>query len=771
MTFKHMFSIIGHSSLAALAMAMTHGAAYAQDAAQTTASQAPDNGVGDIVVTAQRREQKLQDVGVSIIAATNEQLRAAGVKDSKDITKIAPGVVFDATAGGTINANLTIRGVSQSDFSAFQESPNSIYIDDVYLASPAAAAFTFYDLARIEILRGPQGTLFGKSSSGGLANFISARPTDRFEAYGEAGIGRFNQLYFEGAISGPVSDRVRVRLAGRAERADGWFKNKNLNSSDTFETRSWGLRGQIEADLTDRLEARLQVSYDKSPKHSEGVYKTTPWYVNANGQPAPLPANVDAYGTGPGNDLVGYRDPYRDGQTGSFNNIGFLSNERFMPTLYLTWRGDNVSVTSISNYTKFKIDYREDCDGTPVNYCLFDLRQNVDQFSQELRANGTSGPLTYTAGVYYLNVNQLAPSVFAFPSLAGGDFAYNATNVVRQKTEDIGVFGQLEYNFTEQFKLTAGVRWTQDHKTFNSSLLFDELGNGYGYFGIPVGTGSVVYNPPLAPYVFNTQTAGALANAKASMWSGKVQLDYKPNRDTLLYASVSRGVKGPGFNANLGGTLTFAQTPYRSEYVYAYEAGAKLRLFDGRATFNTSAFYYDYHRFQGFGFQGLSPFVGNYPSEFYGVETELNAKLPALIDVRLGASYLHSKVRGVQTAYNGIRDQQSVGAPKWTVNGDISKTFRIGGDELVLGWSFDYEDDRYSSIDNNPITLAPGSFVHNARVTYRLPDKKLEISAFVNNISDIDRVNFVFDYIITAGSKLESYAKPRWWGMSVRKEF
>jgi len=768
---RYSFRGIGHCSLVAIAIAIACGPAHAQSSPETAAADTPQAGVADIVVTAQRREQKLQDVGVSIVASTGEQLRAAGITDSKDIAKIAPGVVFDSTAGGSLNANLTIRGVSQSDFSAFQESPNSIYVDDVYLASPSAAAFMFYDLARIEVLRGPQGTLFGKSSSGGLANFISTRPTDHFEAYAEFGIGRFNQLYMEGGVSGPISDRIRARVSGRVEHADGWFKNEAFNGRDTFATKAFGVRGQIEADLTDSLEARVMVSYDKSPKHPEGTYKAKPWYIDGNGQPAPLPASVDAYGTGPGNDFVGYRDPYPDAQTGAFNNIGFTAKERFMPTLYLTWRGDKFSVTSITNYTKFKIDYQEDCDATPVNYCLYDVGQNLRQFSQELRINGTSGHLTYTAGLYYLNLDQHAPQRIAFPLLAGGDFAYDATNQVHQKTEDFGVFGQLEYQITDKIKLTGGVRWTYDHKTFDSSLQFAELGNAYGYFGIPVGTGSVVYNPPLTPYVFNTQTAGSLADPKVGMWSGKVQLDYKPTKDVLLYASASRGVKAPGFNANIGGTLTFAQTPYRSEYLNAYEAGTKLRLFNGRVTFNTSAFYYDYHRFQGFAFLGVSPVVGNYPSTFYGFETELNARLPASIDVRLGASYLHTKVEGVQTAYNGIRDQQSVGAPKWTVNGNIEKTIDFGSDKLVLDWSFDYVDDRYSSIDNSPVSFVPGSFVHNARVTYRLPDKGLEISAFVNNISDVDRMNFVFDYIATTGSKLESYAKPRWWGASVRKQF
>lgn len=749
------------NSSAAFAIIAAHGAANAQTATQATVRPA-DNGVGDIVVTAQRREQKLQDVGVAITAATGEQLRANGVTNSKEIAKIAPGVIFDATAGGTLNANLTIRGVSQSDFSAFQESPNSIYIDDVYLASPGAAAFTFYDLARVEVLRGPQGTLFGKSSSGGLANFVSARPTDKFEGYVEAGLGRFNQEYLEGAVSGPISDSIRVRISGREEHADGYFKNESANGTDAFATKAWGIRGQVETDLTDRLQARLEVSYDKSPKHAEGTYKIYPWYISANGQPAPLPANVDAYGTGPGSDFTGYRDPYKSAWTSAFNNVGFLKNSRFMPTLYLTWKGETVTLTSISNYTKFKFDYREDCDGGPVDYCEYPESQNLSQFSQEIRANGNIGHLTYTTGAYFLHVSQSAPQGIVFPALAGGAFAYNATDAITQKTQDFGIFGQAEYSFTPKLKLTVGARWTNEQKKFDSENSFSELGNGIS---------DVVYNPPFVNYNFNTQTAGALANPKVNMGSGKIQLDYKIDHDTLLYASVSRGVRGPGFNENLGGALTNTQTPYRSEFVYAYEAGLKLRLFDDRATLNTSAFYYDYHHFQAFSFVGLSALVGNYASTFYGGETELNVRLPAEISARVGASYLHTVVKDVQTAYDGLRDQQSVGAPKWTINGGVSKTIPFDANNLVFDYSFDYVSDRYSSIDNSSSTLAPGGLIQNVRVTYHLPGNKLEISAFCNNFTNYARVNFVFDYIATTGAKLESYDRPRWWGISVRNEF
>lgn len=720
----------------------------------------------EVVVTAQKRAQNINDVGISITARTGEQMRSMGIVDSKDIAKIAPGVVFDSTASGGAAVNLTIRGVSQSDFSPTQESPNSIYIDDVYIASSNAAAFTFYDLDRVEVLRGPQGTLFGRASSGGLAHFISKKPSDEFEAYFEAGYGRFNSYHLEGAIGGAVSDGVRVRLSGRTERADGWWKNVAQDGIDTFEKKFFGVRGQVEVDLTEELVANLTISFDKKPRHREGTYKQEVFALDGNGLPTPVAADFDAYGAGAGNDFTGYRDTLPDGQAGNFDNIGFLETERFAPTLNLQWQGENVSITSITNYTKFKFSYLEDCDGGPTDYCNFPISQNLDQFSQELRANGQSGAVIWTAGLYYMNIDQKAGINFEFPSLSGTDFAFSDFNAVSQKVESYAAFGQLEIELTEQLSATGGIRYTRDTKTIDSKVFFRELGNGYSG-----GVGTTIFTPPLSVYDYSTATVGDQAKSVEGMWSGKLQLDYTPDEDTLIFMSASRGVKAPGFNTNVSGNLTNAETPFRSEIVYAYELGSKLSLLDKTLQLNTSAFYYDYSRFQGFAFNGLQGVVGNYDGYFYGAEMEVLAYPTEGLLISFGASYLKSKLRDIPTTYSGLQDQESILAPRWTLNGLVNQSFEVGSGQMAVQWSFDFVDDRYASIENTPATFLKGSFVHNVRVSYTLEDEGLEFAAFVNNVSDVDRENFVFDLIATGGYLLKSYSKPRWWGVSIRKNF
>ena len=721
---------------------------------QPCVAAAQEAGLEEVVVTAQRREQNLQDVGVSVAAVSGDDARELGVTDSRDIARIAPGVIFDSTAGGAINANLTIRGVSQSDFSANQESPNSIYIDDVYISSSSAASFPLYDLARVEVLRGPQGTLFGRASSGGLVNFIPNRPTAETSGYAEAAFG------------GSITDSVRGRLSGRYERADGWFENKLPGGEDSFESNFYGIRGQLEADLTDTLTARLSIGFDKSPRYNAGIYRSENAYVNDAGQPAPLPPDLDVYGTGPGNDFAGYRNPYSDAQTADFNNVGFFENQKFTPTLYLDWKLDSVSIASITNFTHFELGYNEDCDGGPTDFCNFPITQDLDQFSQEVRATGTTDRLTWTAGVYYLNIDQDASAAFSFPALTGSDFAFSDANPVHQKLESGAVFGQLEYKLTDTLTGTVGVRYTHDKKEFKSQVLFYELGNGY--FG---GTGSEVFDPPLVVYDFSQSTVGNLAKESEGMWSGKIQLDYRLADATLLYLSVSRGVKGPGFNTNVSGNLTNEQTPFDSENLIAYEIGAKTEFLDRKIRLNTSLYYYDYSGFQGFAFNGLQGVVGNYDGTFEGGEVEFTAVPGAGWMFNLSASYMDTQLKDIPTIYNGIQDQESIMAPEWTSNGYIRKDFDVGSGRLGLQWSFDYVGDRYASVENNYGTLVPGSFVHNARISYELPDNGLEFAAWVNNISDTDRMNFSFDLIAATGSLIQSYAKPRIYGLSIRKSF
>jgi iron complex outermembrane receptor protein len=320
---------------------------------------------------------------------------------------------------------------------------------------------------------------------------------------------------------------------------------------------------------------------------------------------------------------------------------------------------------------------------------------------------------------------------------------------------------------TDTLRLTTGLRYTQDRKTFDSQVFLRELGNGYSG-----GTGSTVFPAPgYLVYDFGKSTVGDLAKQDEGLMSGKVQLDYKPNADTLLYAGISRGVKGAGFNGNLGGTLTNEETPFHSESVLTYEIGAKTDGLDNRLRLNGSVYYYDYTDYQGFAFNGTQGVVGNYEGTFYGADFEMLAQLPGDLRLNLGGAYSHTELQDVPTAYMGVRDTRAVMAPEWIFNGSLQKKMPVGTGNLSLVWSFDYLSDRYASVDNNPATYVSGSTVHNLRVAYELPGPKLEFAAFVNNVLDEERQAFVYDLVPTGGFTINVFDKPRWYGVSVRKSF
>jgi iron complex outermembrane receptor protein len=422
--------------------------------------------------------------------------------------------------------------------------------------------------------------------------------------------------------------------------------------------------------------------------------------------------------------------------------------------------------TSITNYTNFSFEFNEDCDGGPIDYCEFPFGQKLSQYSEELRATGVAGAARWSAGLYYLDVDQDVYINFLFPSLSGTSFSFSDSNALAQRTTSIAPFGQIEWQLSDTLGLTTGLRYTHDRKTFDSKVYYYELGNGYSG-----GTGTTVYNPPLLTYDFSAATVGSLATQNAGLVSGKLELDYKPEEGKLLYAGISRGVKGGGFNTNVSGGLTIAATPFKPEHALTYEIGSKFDLLDRHLRLNSSVYYYDYKDYQGFAFTGLQGVVGNYNGHFAGGQFEAVASLPAEVLINLGTSYITTRLYDVPTAYNGVRDEQGAMAPKWTFDAVVRKSVQVGPGKLAVQWDGNYLGDRYASVDNTAATFVRHSFVNNARLTYDLEQQGLQFAVAADNLGNVARETFSYDLIASAGSVVQSYAKPRWWHASIRKRF
>lgn len=717
----------------------------------------------EIVVTAQKREQNLQDVGVSVTALQGDALRLLGVTDTLQLGAVVPGLQLNAASGGNYGAQLTIRGVANSDFSPHQESPNSMYLDEVYVSAPNEQGGQMFDMNRTEVLRGPQGTLFGRNSTGGLVSFFTNKPTADDEGYVDLTYGAFNEVRVEAAASGALAAGINGRVAFATQNNGGYDKNYYPGAENLDSTDFQGVRLELEFDRIDNFKALFTLPYSHD-NDNEGFYGHVNTYFDPadDGRPAPLPANVDAWGTGPGNDIQGYRSPYT-GPEGSVSHIGFLRRGTVSPTIHLDWDlGGGTTLTSISNYTKFLFNYDESCSGAPQTSCEDPYQQDLSQWSQELRLAGASDALTWVTGAYAFGTSQEDGSNFLEPYYAGTPFAFNARNEFSQHLTSESLFAQGEYLFTPSWRGTLGARVTHDLKDFTSQTYLNEAGNG---------ATDTVYSPPLLIYDFSQATAGGDTVESNTYWSGKAQMDYILSPAALLYASISRGVKGAGFNSNATGSgPTLETTPFKQEHVIAYEAGEKLTLLGDRMTVNGSVFYYDYKGYQAYQYKnGPNPFVSNDNGRFEGGEIEVIARPVHGLDLHLGISGLSTVIYNVATAQIGIVNQQATDAPKWSGNAMARYTWEMLRGAGSVQWSGDFLTGSYHSIDNAPADYIHGSSGQNVRLGYT--QGHWDFSAFCNNVFNNIRQTGAYDLTGSYGYAIQTFMPPRWWGVNVRYKY
>ena len=366
--------------------------AFAQDTTPQEAEES-ERKLGQITVTAEKREENLQSVPISVTAFSGEDVRQKGFSDSTDIAAQVPGLNIGTPVGEGNNPSITLRGVGLNDFNDNNEGPVSVYNDGVYVAALPAQTFQLFDLERVEVLRGPQGTLFGRNATGGLIQFVSAKPTDEFEGFASITGGSFSQVKTEAAISGPITDGVRARASFATNNHDGYVEN--LIGSDGNEADSLAARLQLEFDAGERGTLLLRGNYAESDVNAGRIEQ------EATGSPfnevfgLPL---VDTFGFA---ELDG--DPFtvqqdRDDNRLEVENFGLAATFDYELT-------DTITFTSITAYSETERLYQEDTDAGPLPGITADFFSESDQFTQEIRFAGDHGQLRWQAGGFYFNSN------------------------------------------------------------------------------------------------------------------------------------------------------------------------------------------------------------------------------------------------------------------------------------------------------------------------------------------------------------------------------
>jgi iron complex outermembrane receptor protein len=658
----------------------------------------------------------------------------------------------------------SLRGVGLDDFSGFNEAPVAIYFDDVYQATLAGNNGQLYDVERVEILKGPQGTLYGRNTTGGIVHFISRKPTDEFEAYVDATTGEYGLFRLEGAVSGPLTPWLKGRLSGISEDHDGYSEARLPGVRDSGTGGEYGARLQLLAEPTDRASILVSAYYadvDIIPTPYEHASVTflpdgvTDVFLPPD-QPNPICPGL------PGADCLGYQD--RDGDPfAQDNDREKLSDlEKVGAAATINWTFDDFTFTSISAYQDVNKLYEEDSDAGPVDGIKVDDLVDSRQWSQELRLAGGSDPLRWTTGFYYFDrVVDSGPRV----DLTGVGFITGRA-LVHDDIESWALFGQVEYDFFPQWTGIVGLRYTQEEREFSLQAI-DETGLAV-LFGFPP-------NPIID---FRKETVGDLAIHDDDSVSARAELNWRPGEDWLVYGSWSRGIKGAGFNQDpgLNGPRDPTTIPVDQEVLTAYELGSKSTLLDGRIRLNVAAFYYDYKDFQAFAFENLVNKLTNQDAEILGFETELQAHPWERWDFRLGLALLDTNVEGLtrQNFFTGdtvaLGDREMVLAPDLELSGLVRYEWPFWNGHLAIQGDFHYMAEHFLDIDNNPTSTEDAYLLGNASLAYAALDDRYSVVLWVQNVGDTEYRTFNGP-ITSNGYTLQQFGEPRWFGASLRVNF
>jgi iron complex outermembrane recepter protein len=761
-------------SLTVLAWSLGTGSAWAQ-----SASEGADTP--DIVVTAQKREQRLQDVGVSATVLGSESLTNLNINNATDITRAVPNLKFNAYSSSQVVFN--VRGVSQNDYGDQQEPPVAVYQDDAYASSINTASFPVFDLARVEALRGPQGTLFGRNATGGAVQFISNQPTKAFGGYVSGTYGRYNQTILEGAISGPLGDKAGFRIAGIYDRDDGYIKNLVPGFKDLGANNHFALRGILSLEPSDSFKAKLTLRYAKANRERQaGLYSSEPACPNAQFQGEFLPTtqtcaywvNFGVGNPGPGTTASGFRNdaitPSRGGTPFATQETSpsFVNRTLFGSTLRLDAKIGAVDLVSITDYQTLRKFYTEGGDASPDLGVVFFQGAKSYQVSQEVRASAKLGSAYLVAGAYGLIIDGDYTGKFASPF-----YGYDPSVAFSQRTESFAIFGQAEYEFSDQFKAIGGIRYWRDKKV--GSYVGTEPSTGVGINFSRAGTNFTSFGG--AAQTAGVNVTGASATPTFSGVTLRAELDYKPSEDALIYASFNRGSKSGGFTFSTGTPFAGFEAaflngiPYRPERLDAYELGLKVKV--SRAlSFNVAAFYYDYKNYQAFAQVGPIQSVINLPAKTQGIEAEATARPIKGLTLQLGASFLKSKVSNILLPdLVSIVEHDLPQSPGASGNALARYEFDLAGGTASVQADALFTGKFCFTVLCAPVEQERAYHVENLRIGFESANKNWSIAAFVNNVFNREYRAYAFDSSLFAGVVAGVYAKPRTWGVTAKLRF
>jgi iron complex outermembrane receptor protein len=786
----------------------------------------------EIVVTAQKRSQNIQDVGIAITAFTGDQVREFGMLDTTQIPDMAPGVQL-VQPNSRQSYGFSVRGVHQVDFADHQEHPTAVYVDEAYISQASASGFQLFDLEQVEILRGPQGTLWGRNATGGAISVTTNKPSQEFDAYIEGKYGSYDNMGMEFGIGGGLTDRMSVRFSGKGNWHDAYAEN--TVGEDQFDDNTASFRGQVLFEISDDVTLLLN-GRGSSSEVIDGAAHTQPASFDPDTGfgyergPNEVTTNlgVDNAVNCPGCDFFGWAEPDDGRRTVSHEFIGFSDLHTWGGGARLDVDAGNFDFVSITDWYHVDKEYMEDSDNTPFPVLETFLANNTEQFSQEIRLSGETERVRWVTGGYYLrirgdygtgvtlrsdvgtigaepspqDVGSISPADSLIgevgteiPCFGGGGFEdlpqtcglqptshdagiLLASGYWEQETDSYSIFAQTEFDLTSQLTLTTGFRWIEEEKEIDYIYLLDIWpANEPRGFLAPA-------EPAAFLVVHNKDSAGDLAVYDEGLWSAKVGIDWQVNDDLLTYFTFNRGVKGGGFNGSaVGDALRPEQVPIKEEILKAYEIGFKQTLWDNRLRVNGTAFYYDYEDFQAFIFEGQANFIANQDAEIYGAELEIEGSPVEGLNFMGGVGYLQGEVYDVTFPFTDPNtgreftqplDRELPRAPEWSVNGMVRYQWPAALENTGLAGNFavqadfNWRSDQNMLLSEAPIGEQKAYVVGNARASYTSADGRWEAAFMVHNIANQFYCTQIYDVGADFNSRQCFFNRPRWFAGTLR---
>lgn len=742
MSNEHRYACLSSLILCVAAPAM---AADTAEQSQEPGESAGSEVLQEVIVTSQRRTTEVQTTAAAVSAYSSDDLAIRSVYGIEDLNSLSPSVLVSLFQG---EAQIYIRGIGYSSIVGGSDSSTAFHSDGVYISRPAGAVPAYMDVERVEVLRGPQGTLYGRNATGGSVNVISKGPEDSFDYEGQLTIGNYSRYRLFGAIGGPISERVGIRFAAQRETRDGYTTLLRPVSDpsgigqvhDRVEDKDdWMARVTLTVKASDTFDMTFKADYYEADDaavvwhyFSDGT-QTNPIYQ------ALVPPSIRSkpYSRRFGSDVDHFNKPRVSGVSGK-----------------LQWTLGDYTLSSLTSYRETRPFNRDDLDASPV-FGVDQLRaEDQNQFSQEFQLSSpTTGPAQWILGAYYFDESNRIRNEYFLPFT---DALFGLPDDVsccflelngKTTTKAYAAFGEATFNVSERLQAVLGGRYSREKRG---------------------GANLVVFRDAPAAIFDNVVDFDA---ATFNAFTPKAGLNFELSDAAFLYLSASRGFKSGGFNPG-----SYQNEPFDPEKIWAYEVGAKLTLFDGRARLNTAVFDYEYKDLQVQDTENNNVVIRNAAeARTRGVEVESSwLPVPAL-RIDLNATWLDAKfTKGAlpDPKFPALGVQSLDGktlprAPDLKASLGLQYTAPLGGrGSLTLRGDYEWQDETFFSAFNIPL-LREGSFSWlKARATWSSPRENWSVAAFVDNATN-EKVatNKIFDGDIIGSAVLGNMAPPRTYGI------